>query len=571
MRTFPALVPALIVILTCPAQADPNDDYLSPALRQQVERLKASAAHQPTDLDNFAARVPVVWEWLNAYSLTGGQFEPNATVIFRFFREWLDESPELRSRADLGPEVIRRNLENLDRIIYELTLKDEHPNGMPRLEFDQHGPFEVGSWQTIKQTATVRELPIETGGAIMLGVPFLTDPGRLQYDDPRADNYVSLGSSNPNVRWEKTTVRWSGMHGGFRAAVPNLAFQLASGRLESGDTVTIVYGDRSGGSRGWQMQSFQNDGCLRPLYFDLEGNGIFVGAQWPAFSVVGGAVNDVRATVPSVVRTGERFDLVLRSEDRQFNRATGSIPEYNISLDGDRVRSVPAGSPALKRIEGLRLSQPGVYRYEVSSADGGITSLSNPVLVDDSPGRRIYWGETHGHTGMAEGQGTVDTFYRYGRDDAQLDFLGLSEHDIWTDAREWKQMRRAVDHYSEPGKFIAFLAYEWTNQRGRGGHHNVLFRRPDGRRARTVLDAYDLSLLYQKLREKNRRDDVLVIPHAHQAGDWRRSDPDLEPLVEIQSMHGTFEWFGNYYLRQGHRVGLIAASDGHRSRPGYSG
>ncbi|MCP5111895.1 MAG: hypothetical protein GY953_13785, partial [bacterium] len=210
------------------------------------------------------------------------------------------------------------------------------------------------SWQTIRQTATIRDLPIETGGAIMLGVPFLTDPGRLQYDAPRADNYVSLSSSNPDVRWEKTSVSWFGMHGGFRAAVPNLALRLTEGRLESGDTVTIVYGDRSGGSRGWQMQSFQNDRCLRPLYFDLEGNGIFIGTLWPAFSVVGGAVADVRATVPSVVRTGEPFDLVLRSEDRQFNRATGSIPAYTVSLDGDRLRTVPAGSEALTRIEGLR-------------------------------------------------------------------------------------------------------------------------------------------------------------------------------------------------------------------------
>ncbi len=63
---------------------------------------------------------------------------------------------------------------------------------------------------------------------------------------------------------------------------------------------------------------------------------------------------------------------------------------------------------------------------------------------------------------------------------------------------------------------------------------------------------------------------MVAIPHAHQAGDWRRNDPDIENLVEIMSMHGTFEWFGNYYLRNGHQIGFIAASDDHRSKPGYS-
>jgi hypothetical protein len=35
-------------------------------------------------------------------------------------------------------------------------------------------------------------------------------------------------------------------------------------------------------------------------------------------------------------------------------------------------------------------------------------------------------------------------------------------------------------------------------------------------------------------------------------------------------MHGTFEWFGNLYLKRGWRVGFIAASDEHRAKPGHS-
>jgi hypothetical protein len=59
-----------------------------------------------------------------------------------------------------------------------------------------------------------------------------------------------------------------------------------------------------------------------------------------------------------------------------------------------------------------------------------------------------------------------------------------------------------------------------------------------------------------------------VIPHAHTPADWTESDPALERLVEIYSMHGSFEWFGNLFLKRGWRVGFVGASDEHRAKPG---
>ena len=59
---------------------------------------------------------------------------------------------------------------------------------------------------------------------------------------------------------------------------------------------------------------------------------------------------------------------------------------------------------------------------------------------------------------------------------------------------------------------------------------------------------------------------MVVIPHAHNPGDFRQSHPGLEPLVEMMSMHGTFEWFMQEYLSRGHQVGVVAASDDHQRR-----
>ena len=168
----------------------------------------------------------------------------------------------------------------------------------------------------------------------------------------------------------------------------------------------------------------------------------------------------------------------------------------------------------------------------------------------------------------------------WARDDARLDFVTHSEHDIWMDDFEWNVLRENVRRFSQSPRlprspahaedrgFVAFLGYEWTIQNTQGGHHNVLFRTPDGRKRIPAQEYATLSALYQGLRDHHNPSDVVVIPHAHQAGDYRQSDPQLQPLVEVMSQHGSFEWFGRMYLRQGHQVGFTAASDNHLSQPG---
>ena len=108
----------------------------------------------------------------------------------------------------------------------------------------------------------------------------------------------------------------------------------------------------------------------------------------------------------------------------------------------------------------------------------------------------------------------------------------MSDHDTAMDDFEWMNVREAVNRYTEPGQFIAFLGYEWTVQRRLGGHHNVFYRRPFDERVSAQL-APNLAALYQGLRERYDTNDVLIIPHAHQPGDWRNSDTDMESLSLI--------------------------------------
>ncbi|GIT64101.1 MAG: hypothetical protein Ct9H300mP22_5010 [Gammaproteobacteria bacterium] len=100
----------------------------------------------------------------------------------------------------------------------------------------------------------------------------------------------------------------------------------------------------------------------------------------------------------------------------------------------------------------LALNEPGVYWISIRSADGSITGKATPPLVEENPEFRIYWGDTQGHSGYSEGIGTVDYFMRFARDDARLDYVTHSEHDVWLDAGEWDLIRRTSAEYDEPGK-----------------------------------------------------------------------------------------------------------------------
>lgn len=543
------------------AQPRASSDYLTPDLRTRVNALKRDAA--PTTRENVVARAKLLWEWVNAYALTGGPVPVNATQA-------LAPAWPLGEEEALGPEAVTTLIRSVESLLYEFRLKDEHPRGLPTAKFAAAGPFEIDSFQTLEQTITLGSLGMQVDGIFLLGRQQSSNGGLMQADDPAAPNYVSIKCSNPAASFEKMRIPFAGMHGGFRGTLPVPAFRLRGTALKPGDTVTITYGDKAGGSPGIRMQSYAVNHLLYPVYVDLEAKGQYLTLAWPSFAVGGKAAEMARVIAPSIVKPGEAFEIAVRTEDRLWNRASSGIPAYEIRAGGRTVASIPASREAVTVVGNLKLDTEGVHRFEAVSADGKIRAVSNPVWVEADPQRRIYWGETHAHTGMAEGQGTIEDFYRYGREDARLDFLGLSEHDIWLDDQEWKNMRSAVERYTEPGRFIAFLGYEWTSNRPNGGHHNVFFRTPQGRPA-PVQQNYVLSRLYQGLRAANKPSDVLVIPHAHQAGDWRRSDPDLERLVEIMSMHGTFEWFGNYYLRNGYEVGFLAASDDHRTRPGLSG
>ena len=535
-------------------------DYMSTELRQQVEELKRAYKADATTAKTYEARATVAWSWLNAYALKGGTLPVNITQTIR---------PKVQSK---------RSIKGIDYYLNELTLLDEEPAAIGELVADL-GPFEARTYATFRQQYHVGGKGITTGGGFLIAKHWIVDMAKFQVEDPKGDNYLSVSSNNPNVTFAPDEIDLAGMHGGFGSSTPatrvfsstpaTRVFRVKSGELRQGDVVTVTYGDKSSGGRGLLMGTASTDFLPLPIYVDFDGSDQFVTLPIQPISVSGTSIAGVHGFSPSVVRPGESFELSVRAQDRFYNRAKAPIPAFEVFANENLIATVAASNEAITVIKDVQFAESGVYRISIRSADGSITGVGNPILVS-ADASKVFWGDTHGHSGFAEGIGSADRFMTWAKDDARLDFVTHSEHDIWMDDYEWQVLIDNVSKYSEPGRFIGYLGYEWTTQNTLGGHHNVLFRNVD-QQNRIANQLYPtLSKLYAGLRSDYDTADVLVIPHAHQAGDYRQSDPELENLVEIMSEHGTFEWFGRMYLNHGHRVGFIAASDNHFAQPGYT-
>jgi hypothetical protein len=235
---------------------------------------------------------------------------------------------------------------------------------------------------------------------------------------------------------------------------------------------------------------------------------------------------------------------------------------------------------------------------------------SNPIDVGDISRLNIYWGDLHSHSNHSkDGAGEAETAFAYARDVAVLDFYALTDHGAgdwqpdgkyWKGLtpREWQENKEMVKRYNEPGRFVTFLACEWSGA-SPYGHHNVFYRNLEG-----IPFGRDKYLKVEDVWRPLKSRDAFTVPHHTgltwlvESGpfvdyvDWRLSRNDsLRTAIEIYSLWGSSEYFGNSmsydhydvrgiitsydgpsYARDGwalgHYIGSVAGSDDHNSHPG---
>lgn len=187
---------------------------------------------------------------------------------------------------------------------------------------------------------------------------------------------------------------------------------------------------------------------------------------------------------------------------------------------------------------------------------------------------------------------TVDEFYEYARDQAKLDFAALTDHDFSMTDEMWALIKKKSSDWYSSGKFVTFSAYEWTS--AAYGHRNVYFLTDDGPLIRCVEYGSRPSKtrgitpreLWNRLRKAGVK--AMTIPHHPPITqfpiDWDYYDPEFDRVVEIASLWGVFEYYGNPFycltsdnlprrfvldaLEMGYKLGFVGGSDSHDCRPG---
>jgi hypothetical protein len=420
------------------------------------------------------------------------------------------------------------------------------------------GPLVAGSWTTVRLTYIVGH-PIDDTGYVKVVFRSVSDFGSPQFDDPAAPNYCTVqttGDCRIEPRWDPKghTRPWD------RA----LYLQVRGGFLDTGQTIVVIFGDRSGGSRGWQAQTF----CAKEFVFKTLVDPIATYEfkdlpTSPTVRIVPGEPVQAVCIAPSQVVAGQPFTYHVKSEDRWGN-PTGAV----------RARTHPG------------FEQPGVRTLAVTEETTGLCTQSNPIdVLADDPALHVYWADMHGQSEETVGTNSIEDYYAFGRDVALIDIAAHQGNDFQVTDAFWQRVNDVAKAFNEAGRFVTFPGYEWSGNTPLGGDRNVYFVGEGGEIVHSCTDllpnnrsAYPTAFTAEELFETlAQQPGPKAFAFAHVGGRyadlrWTRSahDPEIEVAVEVHSAWGTFEWLLEDALGRGYRMGICANSDGHKGRPGAS-
>jgi len=439
-------------------------------------------------------------------------------------------------------------------------------------------PVEAGSWQSFTLTYTAGRYGIDDSGALRLAFRFASDQTPLQFADPRAPGYTTVSASNRAVlecRYDRK--------GNVRPFDHTLAIKVVNGFLAEGDTITVVLGDRAGGSPGLRVQTFVEESFEFHVLVDPVATFAFQSLpDQPAAAVVPGPPARHLLGLPSMVAAGAPFALTLKAEDAWGNPSDRSDEVLTLAADpplaGLPEKVAIGRGRTFRRLEGLRAPAPGTVEVTLADARGELRARQR-LLVREAPALRPFWADFHAQSEETIGTGSVERYFDFARDEAFLDIAGHQGNDFQITEAFWQRLNRVTAARNRPGRFVTLPGYEWSGNTALGGDRNVFFAtegRPIRRsshalvpdRADLARDCTTAAELFAAL-EREGEDAVLF---AHCGGRYadlgQGHHPRLETAVEVHSSWGSFEWLLGDALARGLRVGVVCNSDGHKGRPG---
>jgi len=473
-----------------------------------------------------------------------------------------------------------------------------------------------GHYGTWSVTVTVRDR-IASGGGIRVQLPDAWHAGprnsanRLQATEPTNDHYVAALCSNDDVTIRTvvesqrpgTLIKHEkdSLDGRRERYVFVVRIIVDGGELNPDDMISVLYGDRRKGSRGYRAGAVSTGPLPVLVAVDTKGDSQFrLAADRPMLTLHPGRPVELHVHAPSNAVVGKPVRMLVSTLDKEDN---GSKDGDEIGL---RVVEGEASAPESIAIVGgtgyaefeLTPTTEGIVRIEAVSDKWVLRTVSNPMRVAAASAKEnIYWGDLHSHTRFSWDGVGYDNF-DHARNVAGLDFYAMTDHSRapkegrtrGLDPSTWESYTSLNDTHHDPPNFVTLHAYEASFGRPHG-HHIVYFRGAPG--PLIAPENHRLPALWEMLTAG----EALTIPHHTgkfpQGVDFGVHDERFRRNFELYSGHGLSETFDpthplaferstftspakslNYpshfqdALRKGLVLSTVAASDDHRSHPG---
>lgn len=112
-----------------------------------------------------------------------------------------------------------------------------------------------------------------------------------------------------------------------------------------------------------------------------------------------------------------------------------------------------------------------------------VLSLLNIFILNKATAQHFYFGDLHLHSNYSDGKGHPKKVYDYAINVSKLDFMCLSDHDIYPqdNSSKWDSLIYFANHYNMPGKFASFIGYEYTSFTNGVGHRVVIYPENTGK------------------------------------------------------------------------------------------
>lgn len=455
------------------------------------------------------------------------------------------------------------------------------PDLMGTAKIDKTGPLVCGSWTSLTLIYTAGHFGIDDLGGIKISIRSASDQTPPQFDDPTAPGYTTITASNgAKLKY------WYRKNSNIRPWGNTLYVQCLN-FLAEGDTITVHMGDTSQGSPGVQMQTFVEHAYQFRVHVDAFSTydyTVLPDDRQPTLQLTPGPAAVHRAVLPSLRNVEDRFALGLKAEDRWGNPTADDKETFTLRASRP-VQGLPEtvdmsqSNGGAIRLEGLKVAEPGDLTVDMINDAGEVVASSNQLRSAEETPFRHFWSDMHGQSGETIGTNTARQYFEFGRDKAFIDICGHQGNDFQITDTFWTELNQLTAELNQPGRYLTIPGYEWSGNTSVGGDHNVWFRsegRPIYRAQRSLVmgestdenTCIDAHQLFDRLKDE----DALIV--AHVGGRYAdvsfAHDANLEPSVEVHSSWGTFDWIFDDAYQAGYRVGIVAASDGHKGRIGAS-